>query len=98
MAGHSQFKNIMFRKGRQDKERSKLFSRLAREITVAARQGLPDPAHNPRLRAAILAARAQNMAKDNIERAIRKATGVDADTIEEVRYEGYGPGGAALIV
>ncbi|HEX9159169.1 MAG TPA: YebC/PmpR family DNA-binding transcriptional regulator [Rhizomicrobium sp.] len=98
MAGHSQFKNIMFRKGRQDKERSKLFSKLAREVTVAARQGLPDPAHNPRLRAAILAARAQNMAKDNIERAIRKATGADADNIEEVRYEGYGPGGAALIV
>jgi YebC/PmpR family DNA-binding regulatory protein len=98
MAGHSKFKNIMFRKGRQDKERSKMFSKLAREITVAAKQGLPDPAHNPRLRAAIIAARAQNMAKDNIERAIRKATGADAETIEEVRYEGYGPGGVALIV
>ena len=98
MAGHSQFKNIMFRKGRQDKERSKLFSKLAREITVSAKQGLPDPAHNPRLRAAILAARAQNMAKDNIERAIKKATGADAENIEEVRYEGYGPGGVALIV
>jgi YebC/PmpR family DNA-binding regulatory protein len=98
MAGHSQFKNIMFRKGRQDKERSKLFSKLAREVTVAAKQGLPDPAHNPRLRAAIIAARAQNMAKDSIERAIRKATGADAETIEEVRYEGYGPGGVALIV
>jgi YebC/PmpR family DNA-binding regulatory protein len=98
MAGHSQFKNIMFRKGRQDKERSKLFSKLAREITVSAKHGLPDPAHNPRLRAAIIAARAQNMAKDNIERAIRKATGADAENIEEVRYEGYGPGGAALIV
>ncbi|MGH6888217.1 MAG: YebC/PmpR family DNA-binding transcriptional regulator [Rhizomicrobium sp.] len=98
MAGHSQYKNIMFRKGRQDKERSKLFSRLAREITVAAKHGMPDPAHNPRLRVAILAARAQNMAKDSIERAIRKATGADADNIEEVRYEGYGPGGVALIV
>jgi YebC/PmpR family DNA-binding regulatory protein len=98
MAGHSQYKNIMFRKGRQDKERSKMFSKLAREITVAAKHGLPDPAHNPRLRAAIIAARAQNMAKDNIERAIRKATGADAENIEEVRYEGYGPGGAALIV
>jgi YebC/PmpR family DNA-binding regulatory protein len=98
MAGHSQFKNIMFRKGRQDKERSKMFSKLAREITVAAKQGLPDPSHNPRLRAAIIAARAQNMAKDNIERAIRKATGADAENIEEVRYEGYGPGGVALIV
>jgi YebC/PmpR family DNA-binding regulatory protein len=98
MAGHSQFKNIMFRKGRQDKERSKMFSKLAREITVSAKHGLPDPAHNPRLRAAIIAARAQNMAKDNIERAIRKATGADAENIEEVRYEGYGPGGVALIV
>jgi YebC/PmpR family DNA-binding regulatory protein len=98
MAGHSQFKNIMFRKGRQDKERSKLFSKLAREITVAARHGLPDPAHNPRLRSAIIAARAQNMAKDNIERAIKKAAGGDAESIEEVRYEGYGPGGVALIV
>ncbi|HEX4158920.1 MAG TPA: YebC/PmpR family DNA-binding transcriptional regulator [Rhizomicrobium sp.] len=98
MAGHSQFKNIMFRKGRQDKERSKLFSKLAREITVAAKHGLPDPAHNPRLRAAIIAARAQNMAKDNIERAIKKAAGGDAENIEEVRYEGYGPGGVALII
>ena len=98
MAGHSQFKNIMFRKGRQDKERSKLFSKLAREITVSAKHGLPDPAHNPRLRAAIIAARAQNMAKDNIERAIKKAAGGDAENIEEVRYEGYGPGGVALIV
>ena len=98
MAGHSQYKNIMFRKGRQDKERSKMFSKLAREITVSAKQGLPDPAHNPRLRAAILAARAQNMAKDNIERAIKKATGGDAENIEEVRYEGYGPGGVAIIV
>ena len=98
MAGHSQFKNIMFRKGRQDKERSKLFSKLAREITISAKQGLPDPAHNPRLRAAIAAAKAQSMPKDNIERAIKKAAGGDAENIEEVRYEGYGPGGVALIV
>ena len=98
MAGHSQFKNIMFRKGRQDKERSKLFSKLAREITVASKQGLPDPAHNPRLRAAIIAARAENMPKDNIERAIRKVQGGDAENYDEVRYEGYGPGGVALIV
>jgi YebC/PmpR family DNA-binding regulatory protein len=98
MAGHSQYKNIMFRKGRQDKERSKLFSKLAREITVASKQGLPDPAHNPRLRAAIIAARAENMPKDNIERAIRKGQGGDAENYDEVRYEGYGPGGVALIV
>jgi YebC/PmpR family DNA-binding regulatory protein len=98
MAGHSQFKNIMFRKGRQDKERSRLFSKLAREITVAAKHGLPDPTHNPRLRSAIIAARAQNMSKDIIERAIKKAAGGDAENIEEVRYEGYGPGGVALIV
>ena len=98
MAGHSQFKNIMFRKGRQDKERSKLFSKLAREITVSSKQGLPDPAHNPRLRAAILAARAENMPKDNIERAIKKGQGGDAENYDEVRYEGYGPGGVALIV
>src|SRR5215469_14003145 len=98
MAGHSQYKNIMFRKGRQDKERSKLFSKLAREITVAAKHGMPDPAHNPRLRAAILAAREENMPKDNIERAIKKAAGGDAENIEEVRYEGYGPGGTAFII
>jgi YebC/PmpR family DNA-binding regulatory protein len=98
MAGHSQFKNIMFRKGRQDKERSKLFSKLAREITVAAKSGMPDPVHNPRLRAAILAAREENMPKDNIERAIKKASGGDAENIEEVRYEGYGPGGTAFII
>lgn len=98
MAGHSQYKNIMFRKGRQDKERSKLFSKLAREVTVAARQGLPDPAHNPRLRAAIAAAKQQSMPKDNIQRAIDKATGAGAENIEEIRYEGYGPGGVALIV
>jgi YebC/PmpR family DNA-binding regulatory protein len=98
MAGHSQFKNIMFRKGRQDKERSKLFSKLARELTVASKTGLPDPAHNPRLRAAIIAARAENMPKDNIERAIKKGQGGDAENYDEVRYEGYGPGGVALIV
>jgi YebC/PmpR family DNA-binding regulatory protein len=98
MAGHSQFKNIMHRKGRQDKERSKLFSKLAREIMVSAKQGMPDPAHNPRLRAAIIAAKEQSMPKDNIQRAIDKATGAGAENIEEVRYEGYGPGGVALIV
>ena len=98
MAGHSQFKNIMHRKGRADKERSKLFSKLSREITVSAKLGMPDPDHNPRLRAAIIAARAESMPKDNIQRAIAKATGGDAENIEEVRYEGYGPGGVALIV
>jgi YebC/PmpR family DNA-binding regulatory protein len=98
MAGHSQFKNIMHRKGRQDAVRSKLFSKLAREITVSAKLGLPDPNMNPRLRAAILAARAENMPKDNIERAIKKALGGDADNYDEVRYEGYGPGGVAVIV
>src|SRR5262245_64286416 len=90
MAGHSQFKNIMHRKGRQDAVRSKLFGKLAREITVAAKMGLPDPVMNPRLRAAIIAARAENMPKDNIERAIRKATGADAENYDEMRYEGYG--------
>ncbi len=98
MAGHSQFKNIMHRKGRVDAVRSKVFSKLAREITVAAKLGTPDPSMNPRLRAAILAARAENMPKDNIERAIKKAAGGDAENYEEIRYEGYGPGGAALIV
>ena len=98
MAGHSQFKNIMHRKGRQDAMRSKLFSKLAREITVAAKMGLPDPSMNARLRAAIQAARAENMPKDNVERAIKKAAGNDADNYEEVRYEGYAPGGVALIV
>jgi YebC/PmpR family DNA-binding regulatory protein len=98
MAGHSQFKNIMHRKGRQDAMRSKLFGKLAREITVSAKLGLPDPAMNPRLRAAIIAARAENMPKDNIDRAIKKATGGDAENYEEIRYEGYGPGGVAVIV
>jgi YebC/PmpR family DNA-binding regulatory protein len=98
MAGHSQFKNIMHRKGRQDKARSRLFSKLAREITVAAKMGMPDPNFNPRLRAAMLAARAENMPKDNIERAIKKSQGGDAESYDEVRYEGYGPGGVAIIV
>jgi YebC/PmpR family DNA-binding regulatory protein len=98
MAGHSQFKNIMHRKGRQDAVRSKMFSKLAREITVAAKTGLPDAAMNPRLRLAIQNARAQSMPKDNIERAIKKAAGNEADNYEEVRYEGYGPGGVAVIV
>jgi YebC/PmpR family DNA-binding regulatory protein len=98
MAGHSQFKNIMHRKGRQDKARSKLFSKLAREITVSAKLGQPDPAFNPRLRAAIIAARAENMPKDNIERAIKKSQGGDAESYDEIRYEGYGPGGVAVIV
>jgi YebC/PmpR family DNA-binding regulatory protein len=98
MAGHSQFKNIMHRKGRQDAAKSKLFGKLAREITVAAKLGLPDPAMNPRLRAAIIAARAENMAKDSIERAIKKAQGGDAESYDEIRYEGYGPGGVAVIV
>jgi YebC/PmpR family DNA-binding regulatory protein len=98
MAGHSQFKNIMHRKGRQDKARSKLFSKLAREITTAAKLGLPDPAMNARLRAAVLAARAENMPKDGIERAIKKASGNDAESYEDMRYEGYGPGGVAVIV
>jgi YebC/PmpR family DNA-binding regulatory protein len=98
MAGHSQFKNIMHKKGKQDAIRSKLFSKLAREITVAAKMGLPDPSMNARLRAAMIAARAENMPKDNIERAIKKASGADAETYDEVRYEGYAPGGVAVIV
>ncbi len=98
MAGHSQFKNIMHRKGRQDSVRSKLFSKLAREITVAAKAGLPDPDMNPRLRLAIQNAKAQSMPKDNIERAIKKAMGGDTENYEEIRYEGYGPGGVAVIV
>ena len=98
MAGHSQFKNIMFRKGAQDKKRAKIFSKLAREITVAAKMGLPDPTMNPRLRLAIQAARAQNMPKDNIERAIKKSQESDGEGFEEVRYEGFGPGGIGVIV
>jgi YebC/PmpR family DNA-binding regulatory protein len=97
MAGHSQFKNIMHKKGRADAARSKLFSKLAREITVSAKMGTPDPAMNPRLRLAVQAARAENMPKDNIERAIKKATGGDAENYEEIRYEGYAPGGVAVI-
>ena len=98
MAGHSQFKNIMHRKGRVDAVRSKMFGKLAREITVAAKLGMPDPAMNPRLRSAIIAARAENMPKDNIERAIKKSQGGDAENYDEIRYEGYGPGGVAIIV
>jgi len=98
MAGHSQFKNIMHKKGRADKARSKLFSKLAREITVAAKLGMPDPAFNPRLRAAILAARAENMPKDNIERAIKKSQGSESENYDQIRYEGYAPGGVAVIV
>ena len=97
MAGHSKFKNIQFRKGRQDKIRSKLFSKLSRDITIAAKQGLPDPAANARLRLAVANARAESMPRDNIERAIKKALGGDADTFEAIRYEGYGPGGVAVI-
>ena len=98
MAGHSKFKNIMHRKGAQDKKRSSMFSKLSREITVAAKMGLPDPDMNPRLRAAVLAAKAQSMPKDNIQRAIDKASGGDVENYEEIRYEGFGPGGVALIV
>jgi YebC/PmpR family DNA-binding regulatory protein len=98
MAGHSQFKNIMHKKGRADKARSKLFSKLAREITVAAKLGMPDPAFNPRLRAAVIAARAENMPKDNIERAIKKSQGGDSESYDQIRYEGYAPGGVAVIV
>lgn len=98
MAGHSQFKNIMHRKGRQDAVRSKMFSKLAREITVAAKLGMPDPAMNPRLRLAIQNAKSQSMPKDNIERAVKKAQGGEGENYEEVRYEGYGPAGVAVIV
>ena len=98
MAGHSKFKNIMHRKGAQDKKRSNLFSKLSREITVAAKMGAADPDMNPRLRLAINNAKAQSMPKDNIQRAIDKASANDGDNYEEVRYEGYGPGGSAIIV
>jgi YebC/PmpR family DNA-binding regulatory protein len=99
MAGHSQFKNIMHRKGAQDAKRAKAFTKLIRELTVSAKSGLPDPNANPRLRAAIQAARAANMSKDTMERAIKRGSGGGDDTnYEEVRYEGYGPGGVALIV
>jgi YebC/PmpR family DNA-binding regulatory protein len=98
MAGHSQFKNIMHRKGRQDAVRARLFTRLQREVQVAAKSGLPDPALNPRLRSAIQAAKAANVPKDVIDRAIKRAQGGDAESYDEVRYEGYGPGGVAVIV
>ena len=99
MAGHSQFKNIMHRKGKQDAKRGKMFTKLIREIMVSARSGLPDPNANPRLKAAITAAKAQNMPKDTIERAIKRGSGgEDGANYEEVRYEGYGPGGVAIIV
>ncbi|MFY8030938.1 MAG: YebC/PmpR family DNA-binding transcriptional regulator [Devosia sp.] len=98
MAGHSHAKNIMHRKGKSDAVRSKVFSKLAREITVAAKLGVPDPAFNARLRLAVTNARSQSMPKDNIERAIKKASGADSENYEEIRYEGYGPGGVAVIV
>jgi YebC/PmpR family DNA-binding regulatory protein len=98
MAGHSHAKNVMFRKGKANQERSKLFSKLAREIIVASKMGLPDPAHNARLRTAVVAARSQSMPRDVIERAIKKGQGGDAENYDEIRYEGYGPGGVAMIV
>jgi YebC/PmpR family DNA-binding regulatory protein len=99
MSGHSQFKNIMYRKGAQDKKRGKVFTKIIRELTTAARSGLPDPAANPRLRAAVLAARQANMPKDTVERAIKRGAGGEgAEAYEEVRYEGYGPAGIAVIV
>ncbi len=99
MAGHSQFKNIMYRKGAQDARRARLFGKLIREIMVAARAGVPDPAANPRLRGAVAAARDANMPRDTIERAIRRASGgEEGAAYEEVRYEGFGPGGVAIIV
>lgn len=98
MAGHSKFKNIMYRKGAQDKKRSKMFSKFSREITVAAKMGGSDMDSNPRLRLAVATARAQSMPKDNIERAIAKADGGDAENYDEMRYEGYGPGGVGVIV
>jgi YebC/PmpR family DNA-binding regulatory protein len=98
MAGHSKFKNIMHRKGRADGVRSKLFSKLSRDITVAAKQGLPDPAMNSRLRLAVNNAKAESMPKDNIDRAIKKGVAGDADSFEDIRYEGFGPGGIGIIV
>src|ERR1044071_1349619 len=99
MAGHSQFKNIMYRKGAQDKKRAKVFTKIIRELTTAARTGLPDPNANPRLRAAVLAARQANMPKDTVERAIKRGAGGEGgEAYDEVRYEGYGPGGVAVIV
>ena len=98
MAGHSKFKNIQFRKGAQDKKRSKIFSKLSRDITLAAKQGIPDPTANARLRLAIASARQESMPKDNIDRAIKKAQGGETDSFEDIRYEGFGPGGVGLIV
>jgi YebC/PmpR family DNA-binding regulatory protein len=98
MAGHSKFKNIQFRKDRQDKIRSKAFSKLSRDITIAAKHGAPDPGSNSRLRLAIANAKAESMPKDNIDRAIKKALGGEADLMEEIRYEGFAPGGVGLIV
>jgi YebC/PmpR family DNA-binding regulatory protein len=98
MAGHSKFKNIMFRKGAQDAKRSKLFSKLAKEVTVAAKMGGPDPASNARLRSAIAAAKAQSMPKDNIDRALKRGAAPDLENYEEVQYEGFGPGGVSIIV
>jgi len=98
MAGHSKFKNIMHRKGKQDALRAKKFTRLLREVQVASKSGLPDPAHNPRLRSALAAAKAANVPNDNIDRAIKKGQGADGENYEEVRYEGYGPSGVAVIV
>src|SRR6202047_4772781 len=99
MAGHSQFKNIMYRKGAPDKKRAQVFTKIIRELPSAARSGLPDPNANPRLRAAVLAARQANMPKDTVERAIKRgAGGGDGENYDEVRYEGYGPGGVAVIV
>jgi transcriptional/translational regulatory protein YebC/TACO1 len=99
MSGHSQFKNIMYRKGAQDKKRGKVFTKIIRELTTAARSALPDPDANPRLRAAVLAARQANMPKDTVERAIKRGAGGEGgEAYDEVRYEGYGPGGIAVIV
>lgn len=97
MAGHSAYKNIMHKKGRADAARARIFAKLGREITVAAKMGMPDPAMNARLRLAIQAARAENMPKDNIERAVKKASGTDTANYDSIRYEGYGPGGVAII-
>ena len=98
MAGHSKFKNIQFRKGKQDKLRSKLFSKLSRDITLAAKHGLPDPSANAKLRLAMAAARAESMPRDSIERAVKKGQAGEADNMEDIRYEGFGPGGVSLIV
>ena len=99
MAGHSQFKNIMYRKGAQDKKRAKIFTKIIRELTTAARTGLPDPVANPRLRAAVITARQANMPKDTVDRAIRRGSGGEPGVaFEEVRYEGYAPGGVAVII